>query len=242
MTSCQDHEEYDIIPDAFASPGFTSDLPSGPYGRLSIPGILTRGDLRADLFCREVCGKFSLSDGMASCASEERPGLERITLKVCSPADIFLFKTMTERDGDEDDRANIIRDADPDWPKISDEAVKQSESGRSVWITRVAARSEYFAGKDLSIPILDDMVRPADEYIDGWMRSREGDDRVRRRGNGKAYLPYAHHRPHRAEVVKPGQRRKVEGLVLSGPRVQIPSSAPNLSFGRSKILPARTPL
>ena len=169
-------KEYDAVLDAFASLGFRSDLPAGPYGRLSIPGILTRGDLRVDLFCRAVCGKFSLSDGMASRASDEKLGLKRISLKVCSPNDIFLFKTMTERDGDEDDCSNIIRDVDLDWPMILDEAVKQSAKGKSVWITWIAARLEHFAEKNLSIPILDDIGRLADEYTEEWMRSYEGID------------------------------------------------------------------
>jgi hypothetical protein len=167
--------EYDAVLDAFERLGFASDIPDGPYGRLSIPGILTRGDLRVDLFCREVCGKFSLSEGMASRASEERTGLKHISLRICSPSDIFLFKTMTEREGDEEDCANIIRDvADLDWSMILDEAVKQSEAGRSVWITWIAARLEHFAEKNLSIPILDEIVRLADKYIDEWMRSYDG--------------------------------------------------------------------
>ena len=169
-------EEYDAVLDAFASLGFASDIPSGPYGRLSIPGILTRGALRVDLFCREVCGKFSLSDGMALRASDEKAGLDRISLKVCSPNDVFLFKTMTERDGDEDDCARIIREFKLNWPMVLDEAVKQSETGRSVWITWIAARLEYFADKKLEIPILGEIVRLADEYIDGWMRTRDTQD------------------------------------------------------------------
>lgn len=168
-------EEYYVVLKAFTDIGFSTEIPGKPYERLTVTQILIRGDLRVDLFCKEVCGKFSLSEGMKSRASEEKMGLKKIQLKVCSPADIFLFKTMTERDGDEDDCASIIRDVpDLDWQTILDEAVKQSEMGEPVWITWITARLEYFAGKNLSIPILDDMIRLADKYIEEWMRSYEG--------------------------------------------------------------------
>jgi hypothetical protein len=165
-------DAYYTILNAFVNIGFASEIPGGPYERLSLTQILTRGDLRVDLFCRDVCGKFSLSEGMMSRASEEEAGLKRISLRVCSPGDIFLFKTMTERDGDEEDCASIIRDVtDLDWQMILDEAVKQSETGEPVWITWITARLEHFAEKNLSIPILDEMVRLADRYIEEWMQS-----------------------------------------------------------------------
>ena len=169
-------DEYDAVLNAFTGLGFISEIPGGPYGRLTMPGVLIRGDLRVDLFCREVCGKFSLSDGMMMRASEEDTGLKRISLRVCSPDDIFLFKTMTEREGDEEDCANIIRDVGLDWQIILDEAVKQSEAGKSVWITWIAERLENFAKKNLNIPILNDIVRLADKYTDEWMRSYDERD------------------------------------------------------------------
>jgi hypothetical protein len=167
-------EKYDAVLSAFTDLGFASDIPGGAYGRLSIPGILIRGDIRVDLFCKEVCGKFSLSEGMMMRASEEKTDLKNIHLKVCSPSDIFLFKTMTERDGDEEDCANIIRDANPDWPMILDEAIKQSENGKPVWITWIAERLETFAEKNIDIPILDEIIGLADKYIEEWMQSYDG--------------------------------------------------------------------
>jgi hypothetical protein len=173
----ENDEAYYAVLNAFTEIGFMSEVPGRPYERLSVTQILTRDDLRADLFCKEVCGKFSLSEGMVSRASEEDMGLKRICLKVCSPGDIFLFKTMTERDGDEEDCASIIRDvAGLDWQMILDEAVKQSERGEAVWITWIATRLEYFAEKNLSIPILDEMVSLADRYIEEWARQRDGRD------------------------------------------------------------------
>ena len=173
----ENDEIYYCVLNAFTELGFISEIPGKPYERLTVTQILTRGDLRVDLFCREVCGKFSLSEGMMSRASDEETGLKRIRLRVCSPGDIFLFKTMTERDGDEEDCANIIRDvADLDWQMILDEAVKQSEKGEYVWITWITARLEYFAEKNLSIPILDELIRLSDKYIEEWVRSYEGKD------------------------------------------------------------------
>jgi hypothetical protein len=168
----ENNEIYRIFLEAFTELGFVSEIPGKPYERLSVSQILTRGDLRADLFCKEVCGKFSLSEGMKSRALEEDMGLERISLNICSPEDIFLFKTMTERDGDEEDCANIIRDvADLDWQVILDEAIKQSKAGEAVWITWITYRLEQFAEKNIRIPILSDMVNLADKYAEEWMRA-----------------------------------------------------------------------
>jgi hypothetical protein len=81
----RNEDEYYSILKAFTDLGFASEIPGKPYERLRVTQILTRGDLRVDLFCREVCGKFSLSEGMRSRATEEKIGLKRVRLKVCSP-------------------------------------------------------------------------------------------------------------------------------------------------------------
>jgi len=163
--------EYDTVLNAFAGMGFFSEIPDGSYGRLSIPGILKRGGTRVDLFCREVCGRFSLSENMKERSVRDDVRLKNIDLFVCSPEDIFLFKTMTEREGDYDDCVAIISNKnDFEWSVILNEAQEQSGRGKAVWITWIANRLEEFAERGMNIPVLNDMIRLADEYIAEWER------------------------------------------------------------------------
>lgn len=87
------------IENALHKIGFTSKIPGKEYSHMNLSQIFQRGDFRIDLFEREVCGRFSLSEHMMKRA-EKAIGLDHITIYLCSSEDIFLFKTMTERDGD----------------------------------------------------------------------------------------------------------------------------------------------
>jgi len=164
-------EEFFIMQNALCSAGFKATLPTEEYNRLTISQIMIRGEFRVDLFCKMVCGCFSLSDGMKERSVRDDILLKNTDLFVCSPEDIFLFKTMTERGGDYDDCANIIRKKDDiEWQVILNEARKQSKIGQAVWITWITNRLEEFAEKGMNIPILDEMIKLADEHIEEWAR------------------------------------------------------------------------
>jgi len=49
----------------------------------------------------------------------------RLEIRLISPEDIFLFKSMTEREGDLDDMA-LLAERGLDWQAILDECVLQS--------------------------------------------------------------------------------------------------------------------
>ena len=160
-------KEYDAILGAFASLGFNSDIPGGAYGRLSIPGILIKEKFRVDLFCREVCGKFSLSDGMVKRAKMVgRFG--NITLYACSVEDILLFKCMTEREGDMDDCVRINEGRLVDWDVVLNEAQEQTRTGQDVWITWITTRLEDLEDRDVRVPIMKEMRNLSDRYIEKW--------------------------------------------------------------------------
>ena len=62
------------------------------------------GGMRFDIFVETVCRKLRLTEGMRGRA--EALGLDgRLRLMVCSPEDIFLFKSVTDRDDDLADMA-----------------------------------------------------------------------------------------------------------------------------------------
>ncbi|MDR1954329.1 MAG: hypothetical protein LBP82_00015 [Candidatus Methanoplasma sp.] len=167
--------EFDRTEDAFRAAGFKTTLPTKGYERLAISQILMRDDFRVDLFCTKVCGRLSLSEGMKERSAIDSIGAKNIYLFTCSPEDIFLFKTMTEREGDYDDCVNIINSTISNkkvfkWPVILNEAREQSKIGQEVWITWITDRLEEFTDRGLNIPILAEMIPLADEYIAEWER------------------------------------------------------------------------
>jgi hypothetical protein len=163
--------EFGMMQDALRKAGFKFTLPTEGYERLALSQILIRDDFRVDLFCKKVCGRFSLSENMKRRSGSDNIQTKNIELAVCSPEDIFLFKTMTDREGDLDDCSVIVKNkADFEWAAILNEAQEQSKAGQAVWITRIANRLEEFADKEMDIPILGDMIGLADEYIAEWER------------------------------------------------------------------------
>lgn len=68
---------------------------------------VSRG-MRVDIFVRTVCGKLVFSEGMRS-RSEFYGDLGNLSLSICSREDIFLLKSVTERNRDLDDMVVLYR-------------------------------------------------------------------------------------------------------------------------------------
>jgi len=159
------NEEFEALVDAFLSLGFNKQTPeSMVYGRMALSHILVRDDFRIDLFCKLVCGKFALSERMMERASLD-VSLNKVRLLLCSLNDIFLFKSMTERDGDLIDCQNIATSHVLDWDAILDESVKQSVEDHCVWITWITSRMEELSERGVNIPILKKMMSLSDECL-----------------------------------------------------------------------------
>jgi len=163
--------EFDRMQDAFRAAGFKPTLPTKEYERLALSQIWVRDDFRVDIFCKMVCGRFSLSEGMKRRSVRDNIRSKNIDLFVCSPEDIFLFKTMTDREGDYDDCSSVVKImVDFEWSVVLNEAKEQSKDGQAVWITWITNRLEEFAERKMDVPILADMIKLADEYIAEWER------------------------------------------------------------------------
>jgi hypothetical protein len=80
--------------------------------------------------------------------------MNKVEIFFCSNEDIFLFKTMTEREGDLADCENIVRAA-VDWKIIVEELKRQMlDSGQDVWITWVGGRFDLLEERGMTIPIM----------------------------------------------------------------------------------------
>src|SRR3989344_7109336 len=103
---------------------FTAQTPGKEYTHMNLSQIFQRKDFRIDVFEKEVCGRFSLSKEMMKRA-ELLIELNHLTVFLCSSEDIFLFKTMTEREGDITDCMSIAATQNPDWKVILEELKSQ---------------------------------------------------------------------------------------------------------------------
>ena len=76
--------------------------------------------------------------------------------------DIFLFKTMTEREGDLSDCIALAR-MGLDWNAMIAE-LKHQVSGNDIWITWVAERLEILQERGLIIPIMAEVAEMVEGY------------------------------------------------------------------------------
>jgi len=92
-------KEFIELQTALKNIGFQGQILGKEYTHMNLSQIFQRGDFRIDLFEKEVCGKFSLTEEM-KIRAEKVINLDHVKVYLCSNEDIFLFKTMTEREGD----------------------------------------------------------------------------------------------------------------------------------------------
>jgi hypothetical protein len=163
-------KEFDSILRSLMRTGFASMLPDHTsYSRLAISQIFIRDEFRIDMFCRTVCNRFSLSEGMMKRAKTVGK-FGTIVLHVCSIEDILLFKCMTERKGDMDDCVRINHEHLVNWGIVLNEAQEQSKIGQDVWITWITVRLEDLEDTGIRVTIMKEMRNLSDRYIEKWER------------------------------------------------------------------------
>ena len=158
-------EEFMILKNALNSINFTVKIPNIEYKNMNLNQIFIRDDFRIDLFQKEICGRFSISNGMMERAITFID-LEKIKLNFCSNEDIFLFKTMTEREGDLEDCISLAKRGIK-WEIILNELKNQIKKSRQdVWITWVGERLDLLEDKGLNIPIMKEINQLREKYFE----------------------------------------------------------------------------
>jgi len=148
---------------ALKKAGFKTKETSIEYKNLNLNYIFEKEDFQIDLFHKKVCSKFYLSPHMEKRA-EKIINLSNISVFLCSKEDIFLFKTMTDREGDLDDCISLSTSG-LNWDTIYNELLFQiKESGKDIWITWVGERLNLLEERGLNIPILSKVNVLAEEY------------------------------------------------------------------------------
>ncbi|KXA90679.1 hypothetical protein AKJ36_00315 [candidate division MSBL1 archaeon SCGC-AAA259I07] len=110
------------------------------YKRLEPSAILEKqGSPRWDIFVEVVANCLHLSEEMKS-RSEKHTEKNNLRLYLLSPTDIFLFKSVTDREGDLEDAALLARQEEIDWDILLDEIKRQD---------RLTGRYPSFATLDI---------------------------------------------------------------------------------------------
>ncbi|MBU4456400.1 MAG: hypothetical protein KKA65_02770, partial [Nanoarchaeota archaeon] len=143
---------------------FKLQIPGKEYTHMNLSQIFQKKDFRLDIFEKEVCGKFSLSKTMIKRA-KKIINLKNIKAYICSNEDIFLFKTMTEREGDLEDCISIATTTDPNWSLMLEELRYQIyHNKKDVWITWIGERLDILEDRGLIIPIIEEINKLREKY------------------------------------------------------------------------------
>lgn len=155
-------QEYKELEQILEKIGFKTKRPLPSYKNLNLARILIRDDFQIDIFEKTVCAKFMLSVGMIK--RSKNIFANKLFVNIISKEDIFLFKTMTERDGDLDDCVSLARE-NMDWKAILSELKNQiKESGEDIWVTWIMERMDILEDRGVFIPIIDDIRTLSEEY------------------------------------------------------------------------------
>ncbi len=157
--------EFTALEKALLQSNFKGRKPTMEYWHFTLSQIFLREDYRIDLFHRQVCGEFFLSPGMRSRARFIQQW-NFFSLFLCSNEDIFLFKCMTEREGDLEDCIALAKRG-IDWKTILGELQYQMKhTGNKVWVTWVGERFDLLQERGLSIPIMPEIDALRYEYYE----------------------------------------------------------------------------
>ena len=158
-------KEFLNITEALIKLKFKTRIPGKEYAHMNLSQIFQREDFRIDLFEKEVCAKFSLSKNMIQRA-EQILTLKNLNVSLCSNEDIFLFKTMTEREGDITDCISIATTQNPNWNIILKELKEQiTERKQDIWITWIGERLDILIERGIDIPIIKEIDTLREEYF-----------------------------------------------------------------------------
>ena len=158
-------EEFILLQNTLKSINFIVKIPNIEYKNMNLNQIFIRDDFRIDLFQKEICGRFSISKEMMKRAVTFL-NLEKIKLAFCSNEDVFLFKTMTEREGDLEDCISLAQRGIK-WNIILNELKNQiKQSSQDVWITWVGERLDILEDKGLNIPIMKEINQLRERYFE----------------------------------------------------------------------------
>jgi len=137
------------------------DLPD-EYKALGSRNILDAPDgVRFDIFVVTVCDALSVSSSMFQRATVQ-PVKGNLSLHIATPEDIFLFKSITNREDDLEDMARMVG---PKFQLAIIEQEIQEQKDSWIWLNRVYARLlEFEEAKGIVSPLIRRLEKDAEVY------------------------------------------------------------------------------
>jgi hypothetical protein len=119
---------------------------------------------RWDIFQQTLAGKLSLSDGMIS-RSQLFGSIGKLKLRILSKNDIFLLKSVTDRDLDLEDM-RVIAESSVDWETIRKECQLQARNSGQIWENALCEKLvELRKTRNITSPIEKEICHIADQKI-----------------------------------------------------------------------------
>ncbi|MBN2042710.1 MAG: hypothetical protein JW754_02790 [Candidatus Aenigmarchaeota archaeon] len=116
-------EDFRKLAGVLRSLGFREKSMTGEYEKMNPSGIMERGAFRIDIFTGLVCNALHLSEDMKKRSESRKTG--NFSMHLVSLGDIFLFKSITGREGDLEDCSIISRQPGIKWEKVMEEIETQ---------------------------------------------------------------------------------------------------------------------
>lgn len=154
-------EDFDVLDKAIQKAGFElkTDLEEEFY-LTALAVYMGEGDSRIDVFLKQVGKMLTITKGMIQRATPYQ-SYGKLDAYLISSEDIFLFKSMSSREGDIKDSDRLSRKG-LNYDAVYDEIIEQSKIGNKwfFWVYESLCRLEEFSG--IPLPIKDkvfDLVR-----------------------------------------------------------------------------------
>lgn len=161
----QDEGALSNLSQGLVGAGYRKTNLDRPYDQLQAKAFFAKDQApQWDLYVRQVCGCLTLSPGMRSRATALEPDLARLRIKACSPEDIFVFKSITDREADRDDMATIIPGIK--WDVVLDEMEWQRANSETVWTSLFYGRLAELEDQGFRVPILSRLEEMATEDLE----------------------------------------------------------------------------
>jgi len=146
--------------------GFTEHTRPGlEYRKMSTRVFVDGRGYWLDLFCERICKAFFVHEGVWGRAKEYL-ALKRLRVVLMAPEDIFISKSITERDGDLDDMYTMFRNG-LDEELVLKEVAVQSERSPKVWEAFLTVKLDELEKKfDINVPFKNKVMQIAEDRME----------------------------------------------------------------------------
>jgi len=150
-----DKGQRELFLEAIARIGFRPLLsPGEEYQKMGARIYVDREERWLDIFNERICNMFLVHEGVLARASEYLV-LKRLRVLLMSPEDIFLSKSVTERDGDLEDMYTLFTSV-LDEKIIMGEVEFQAGMSKKIWESFLALRLGELEEKyNITVPFKD---------------------------------------------------------------------------------------